>query len=332
MNDDDISELILRASAYLDGELSADEMTRAEADPAVMAEVEAMRGLQEQLADVDPPDDDTRERAIAAALDEFDLLHGAGAAAAAEPTPAPSPDRSPNPSPNVVPFRPRPAYTRWLTAAAAVVGIGVLGAVIAGTQGGSDDEQAADGGAATATAAASATAEETMRIESAPMESAAAAEFGAAEATAADEAPMEIMETAQAESATATASEPAEGGGSDPVTTTEPPASTTTTVPEVEPPVSTVTPPTVPEDLGDIVVDSNNLLEVGQQLLDQYAAGELPNTPETACEFGTYVVLSWAQYDVDGALRPALIAGHPELREVGAFDPDTCEAFDIVVP
>lgn len=326
MNDDDISELILRASAYLDGELSADEMTRAEADPAVMAEVEALRALQEQLAHVDPPADDVRDRAIAAALDEFDLLHAAGAAAAA-PTPAPSPD----PSPNVVPFRPRPAYARWLTAAAAVVGIGVLGAVIAGTQGGSDDEQA-DGGAATA--AASATAEETMRMESAPMESDVAI---AAEAmSTADEAPEVAGDTIEAsaggDSATATASEPAEGGGSEPVTTPDPPASTTTTVPSVDPPDSTVTPPTVPIDLGDIVVDSDNLLEVGQQLLDQYNAGELPNTPETACEFGTYVVLSWAQYDVDGTLRPALIAGHPELREIGAFDPDTCEAFDIVVP
>lgn len=319
MNDDDISELILRASAYLDGELSADEMARAEADPAVMAEVEAMRGLQEQLADVDPPADDTRERAIAAALDEFDLLHAAGAAAA-DPTPAPSP--------NVVPFRPRPAYTRWLTAAAAVVGIGVLGAVIAGGQGG-DDEQA-DGGAATA--AASATAEESARMEEAPLESDAAQEIAAAEATAADESPMEIMETAVAESATATASEPAEGGG-EPIATTEPTTTTTaTTIPVIEPPVSTVTPPTVPDDLGDIVVDSDNLLEVGQELLDQYNAGELPPTPETACDFGSFVALSWAQFDVDGTLRPAIIAGHPEVREVGAFDPDTCQAFDIVVP
>jgi len=326
VNDDDISELILRASAYLDGELSADEMARAEADPAVMAEVEALRALQVQLADVDPPDDDTRERAIAAALDEFDLLHGAGAAAA-DSTPAPSPDRPPN----VVPFRPRPAYTRWLTAAAAVVGIGVLGAVIAGTQGGGDDEQA-DGGAATAAA----TAEETMRIESAPMESDAAAEIAAAEATAGDEAPDEMFATTEAtpeslgaDTATATASEPAEGGG-EPVVT-EPPV-VTTTVPAVDPPVSTVTPPTVPEELGDIVVDGDNLLEVGQELLDQYNAGELPPTPETACDFGSFVALSWAQYDVDGTLRPAIIAGHPEVREVGAFDPDTCEAFDIVVP
>jgi hypothetical protein len=315
VNDDHISELILRASAYLDGELTADEMARAEADPAVMAEVEALRALQEQLAAVEPPAADTRERAITAALDEFDLLHGAPAVAAVVDEPAP----------RVVPFRPRPAYTRWLTAAAAVVGIGVLGAVIAGSQGG--DDESADL-AAVETAAASATAEESARMEEAPLES--DVEIAAAESfSTADEAPPEVLESAEptaADSATATASEPAEGGGEPVATSPE----ITSTAPE--PPVSSTTPPTVPIDLGDIVVDSDNLFEVGQQLLDQYNAGELPNTPETACTFGSYVVLSWARYDVGGTLRPAIIAGHPEQRDVGAFDPDTCEPFDVIVP
>ena len=48
-------EQYLLASAYLDGELTDDERRLAEADPAVMAEVEQLRALQAEIADVEPP-------------------------------------------------------------------------------------------------------------------------------------------------------------------------------------------------------------------------------------------------------------------------------------
>ena len=61
VNDDDLSELILRASAYLDGELDAAETDRAEADPAVMAEVEQLRALQADVRRRSPTTVATRD-------------------------------------------------------------------------------------------------------------------------------------------------------------------------------------------------------------------------------------------------------------------------------
>ena len=57
------------ASGYVDGDLTDDERRIAEADPAVMAEVEQLRALRAELADVPPPTTDARESAIAAAME-----------------------------------------------------------------------------------------------------------------------------------------------------------------------------------------------------------------------------------------------------------------------
>jgi hypothetical protein len=118
MNDQPTYDALSRASAYLDGELAADEIAEAEADPAVMAEVAHLRSLQESIRDVAEPTSSAREKAIATALAEF--------------------DRRRHPAP-VVGSRPRPAYSRWLAVAAAVAGLAALGAVITSARGDDGD-------------------------------------------------------------------------------------------------------------------------------------------------------------------------------------------------
>jgi hypothetical protein len=112
----------LLASAYLDGELTPEERWRAEADPLVLDEVDAMRDVRARLATVPPPDRDRREAAIAAAL-----------AMATTDVVAPA----------------RPATrthrrTRWLAplAAAAAVVVLVVGGIVALRRGDSDDDTA----------------------------------------------------------------------------------------------------------------------------------------------------------------------------------------------
>jgi len=122
MNDQPTPDALSRASAYLDGELDNAEITAAEADPAVMAEVGQLRSLQEAVRAVVEPTSSVRDGAIAAALAEY--------------------DRKRHPAP-LIRSRPRPAYTRWLAVAAAVAGLAALGAVIATNSRGGDDNDAA---------------------------------------------------------------------------------------------------------------------------------------------------------------------------------------------
>jgi hypothetical protein len=297
VNDDDISELILRASAYLDGELDADEMARAEADPAVMAEVEQLRALQDEVRHVEPPSHAAREAAITAALAEFDARHVA--------------------SPGVLTYKPRPAYARWLGAAAAVVAVGAVGVVIA--QGGGDDEStdsAAIEALPTADAADDATAgDDEMRMEAAAEDG--DAELGAADAEMApevfDTATQEMMDAPMvADTAAAEGGAAESGDASEAPAATEAPAAMTTTLP-VDGPVT--------EDI---------LWSVGVDLLDRFAAGEL-TTPNTDCTLGGYEILARVDYVIGDTVRDALIAADPELLEVGAFDADTCQVIQLVV-
>ena len=124
MND----EQIFLANAYLDGELTADERRIAEADPEVMTEVEQLRALQTELRAVPPPSADARESAISAAMASF------GSTATDESVS----DHAPTAAP-VVPFRPRPAYAKFLAVAAAVVAVAGLGIVVSQNSRGDDD-------------------------------------------------------------------------------------------------------------------------------------------------------------------------------------------------
>ena len=70
MNDD----LTLLASAYLDGDVTADERARVEADPALLVEVDRLRYVRVLLADVEPSSISVRESLLANALDAWDRV------------------------------------------------------------------------------------------------------------------------------------------------------------------------------------------------------------------------------------------------------------------
>lgn len=108
-------EHLLLASAYVDGELTADERARAEADPVVMSIVEELRGVRHQLAVAAPPDEPRRDAAIAAAL------------AAVPPIPS-------------LAARRRARWMAPLAAAAAAVVLVVGGAVVVLQSGDDDDD------------------------------------------------------------------------------------------------------------------------------------------------------------------------------------------------
>lgn len=117
MNDDEL-EL---ASTYLDGAATAAEAARVESDPALRAAVAELRAARQALAAVAPADDETRERAIAAALDVFDAASSSAASAAA-----------PSPAAGVVALKPRRRWT-WghgLGAAAAAAVVVVAGIAV----------------------------------------------------------------------------------------------------------------------------------------------------------------------------------------------------------
>ncbi len=123
MADHDNFDAVELASAYLDGEATADERARVESDPALLAEVERLRRVRAAVVVTPPAPPAQRDAAIAAALAAFDELQ-AGA-----PTP-----------PNVVPIasRRKAHWMQGLTAAAAVAVL-VLGGFVVANRGGDDD-------------------------------------------------------------------------------------------------------------------------------------------------------------------------------------------------
>jgi negative regulator of sigma E activity len=82
MNDDDESVRAEAASAYLDGEIDADERASVSADPETMALVDTFARLRDTLGVVEPVPDSVRTEAVSAALAEFDSMHRVGAAPA----------------------------------------------------------------------------------------------------------------------------------------------------------------------------------------------------------------------------------------------------------
>jgi hypothetical protein len=134
MNDD----LTLLASAYLDGDVTADERARVETDPDILAEVDRLRSVRALLSDVDPPSISVREAHLATALGVWDRLPDteragarrdvtpvgvdaaavAGAASVTAPTPLSGRRRSS-----------RTSSTRWLTGAAAALVLVLAGGV-----------------------------------------------------------------------------------------------------------------------------------------------------------------------------------------------------------
>jgi hypothetical protein len=144
MNDD----LILLASAYLDGDVTADERAQVETDPTLLAEVERLRAVRLLLGEADEPKISVREAHLAAAFEVWERLpeaertgrrrdatpaNGAAAAAAASVR-----------APTALRDRRRTTSTRWLTGAAAALVLVVGGALAVRFAGstGSDDSVA----------------------------------------------------------------------------------------------------------------------------------------------------------------------------------------------
>ena len=144
MNDD----LTLLASAYLDGDVTADERARVESDAALLAEVDRLRAVRSLLGDIEPPSISVRETQLAAALGVWDRLPStertgarrditpagidaaavAGAASVTAPTPIDGRRRAPS--------------TRWLTGAAAALVLVLAGGVALQLGSDNDDDDA----------------------------------------------------------------------------------------------------------------------------------------------------------------------------------------------
>lgn len=125
------------ASAYLDGELTADERALVEASPDLMRLVEAMRSVRTALRHV-PVEQLHRSGAVQAALAEYDRRVGPTGSPVAPASPVSLDQR-----------RRLRLQSRVLAAAAAVLLVGVVGVSVLG-----NDEQSVDtSGAASRTAA-----------------------------------------------------------------------------------------------------------------------------------------------------------------------------------
>jgi hypothetical protein len=149
MNDD----LTLLASAYLDGDVNADERARVESDSELLAEVERLRSVRVLLGDVDAQAISVREAHLAMALAVWERLPAAertgarrdatpagidaAAVAGAASVTAPTPIKG----------RRRNTSTRWLTGAAAALVLVLAGGVALQLGTGSDDDSAATDGA-----------------------------------------------------------------------------------------------------------------------------------------------------------------------------------------
>ncbi|HEY4608265.1 MAG TPA: hypothetical protein VIH06_03655, partial [Ilumatobacteraceae bacterium] len=72
MSDEQLPTRAELASAYLDGELEADQRATVESDPDTMTVVEAFARLRAELNAAEPVDDTVRSAALTAALAQFD--------------------------------------------------------------------------------------------------------------------------------------------------------------------------------------------------------------------------------------------------------------------
>ena len=140
MTDEELPERAEVASAYLDGDLAADERARADADPATMTLVESYRSLRATLADVPEAGMSDRASALAAALSEFDAL---------------APMRRLTPLSELEPRRHRRNHWVLASAAAVVVLIAVVAVIASG--GSSNNKSASDRPSATTLPASAST-------------------------------------------------------------------------------------------------------------------------------------------------------------------------------
>ncbi len=216
--------------------------------------------------------------------------------------------------PSVVPFRPRPAYAKYLAVAAALVAVAGLGIVVsqADLGGGDDDSSSVEDAAIAQSSAreevlttvvnepAAGSGEPLAEAESAPAD--AATDDAAGDIAGGGDADM--MEEAAEESAEATAeaaAEPAFGADEGSARIAVPPGF----------------------DADAMIRNEVELAIYGSYLLDQRDLGLLGPTPETRCD-GNYDILATATYLLDGDARSVYIAVNELEGFVLALDSDTC--------
>lgn len=126
------------ASAYLDGEATADERARVESSAVLRSMVDSFARVRSELADVPAAPAAARDAAFAAAFAAFDAAAGGESITAGSTTIAAAPA-----APAVAPVVPLSSRRRWarplLSAAAAVLLVGVVGVALM-NRGGSDSK------------------------------------------------------------------------------------------------------------------------------------------------------------------------------------------------
>lgn len=164
------------ASAYLDGDVSADERAQVDRDPELLAEVERLRAVRVLLGEPEEPRISIREVHLAAALDAWDRLPDAERSGdKRDPTPAGlrGADVAAGAAIRSTSGRRNPQRRQawWLTAAAAALVVVAGGAVARVALTGSDTDDAASSASAetesadAADTASDAAAEEIEGIE-----------------------------------------------------------------------------------------------------------------------------------------------------------------------
>jgi hypothetical protein len=284
-------DLILLASAYLDGEATPDERALVEADPSLLQEVERLRTARTALLDAagfERPGDAAREAAIAAALTAWDFaaLEPTGSTAGSSP--------AVSSGPTVVPFVRRHSFsTRWLTAAAAVAAVVGLGVVVAqfGSGDGNDESAAFD----------VATADTELSAES-------RTEFEQIEAPAGTEGALFSGDDAADEAAAEAAPDADAAGAADAPNAA--PEGTSTLESAAVPEASLES----PEELGVFAADAKTAAEDGiaRDTLARPCPDEAFDDIDTYIAMGTYLG------------RPVLVGIDDERERAFAVDPDTC--------
>ena len=298
------------ANAYLDGELTAEERRIAEADPEVMTEVELLRALQSRLRDAPAPTDRARESAIATAMAEFSAVQTDSASSAR------STDTGPELS--TVPFRPRPAYAKYLGIAAAVVAVAGLGIIVSVANRGDDDSSGDAASVAEVTTESGAALTEAVPAADDSAEALAESEMvggdGIEDAVAA--ARDEAAESDMMEQAAEVPADDVSTGAAD--VAADAGEAATAPVPSERWPV----PPEF--DAEAPITDEMELGIYGAYLLDERDLARLPPSPNTTCG-GIDEILDRATVVLDEVRTPVYISVIQPAGLVFARNTATCD-------
>jgi hypothetical protein len=307
-------EILELASRYVDGDLTADERARAEADPEVMEWVARFGPVRAALHEPVAVDDAGREAALAAALTAFDALGPSEARRPVSITTAAGTVSAPRVG-DLAAARARRngRLAKWLGAAAAVVAIGIAGITIAGNRDNGDSNLANFATPTTAAAAAdtrAATGSSEKSSADQQLDTATAAAPAAAEV--APDAPATSAAAADTTVASAATTEAAgDAGGSE--TTAAPAATVPVTTPA---PATTTTVPLPPTTAPPV-------FETPDDLRAYAAATPPPAEPITTSPCVEVGVVMSVDATYQGT--PAVIYVDEQNNTIVAYDASTCD-------